>query len=50
VELCNASYSLLQLKKYDEMLSTSERALEIDPTYADAWCKKGVALDELKRY
>ena len=49
-ELCSASYSLSRLKKFDEMLSTCDRVLEIEPSYAVAWYNKGVALYNLKRY
>ena len=49
-ELCDASYSLGQLKKYDEKLSACDRALEIDPDCAVAWNNKGTALGDLRRY
>ena len=49
-ELGTASYSLLQLKKYEEVLSICDRALRTSPNYAYAWITKGAALDDLNRY
>lgn len=48
-ELLAASYSLGRLKKYEEMLSVCNRALEADPTSNLAWLNKGAALDWLGR-
>ena len=49
-EWLTASYSLSNLKRYDEMLLACERSLAIDPNVAAGWRHKGAALDELKRY
>jgi len=45
-----ASYSLSNLKRYEEMLLACERALAIDQNVAAAWMNKGNALRYLKRY
>ena len=49
-EWLEASYSLSNLHRYDEMLLACERALAIKQDYALAWNNKGNALNELKRY
>jgi len=45
-----ASYSLWNLKRYEEMLLACDRALAIDQTSVEAWNNKGGALSSLKRY
>ena len=36
--------------KYVEAISAFDKAIEIDPQYAAAWCYKGFALDELGKH
>lgn len=40
----------MHLEKYDEALAAFNKALEIDPQYADAWNNKGFALNFLGRH
>ena len=49
-EWVDASYSLSNLKRYEEMLLACDRALATDPNYVVAWSNKGNALRDLKRY
>jgi tetratricopeptide (TPR) repeat protein len=37
------------LGKYGEAVKSYERATELNPKDADAWCSKGAALDELTK-
>jgi len=48
-EWLTASYSLNNLKRWDEMLLACERALAIDQNEAAAWVNKGIALNSLNR-
>lgn len=48
-EWITASYSLWNLKRYEEMLFLCERALKIDPTNAAVWSNKALALRNLNR-
>jgi tetratricopeptide (TPR) repeat protein/tRNA A-37 threonylcarbamoyl transferase component Bud32 len=45
----NKGLSLGALKRHDEEILCYEKALEIDPRYADAWINKGLSLHALKR-
>ncbi|MEK7518207.1 MAG: tetratricopeptide repeat protein, partial [Patescibacteria group bacterium] len=36
--------------KYQEAIACFDRAIEIDPRYADAWYMKGLALGPLGKY
>lgn len=36
--------------KYDEALKCFEKAIDLNPYHADAWCNRGFALVELKKY
>jgi len=49
-EWLTASYSLSNIKRYEEMLVACERALEINPNLATAWSNKAAALSELNRF
>jgi tetratricopeptide (TPR) repeat protein len=49
-EWLDASYSLGNLQRNDEMLVACDRALAIDPNFSLGWKNKGVALDRLERY
>lgn len=49
-ELVNASYSFLNLKRYEDVILTCERALAIDKNMLGAWMNKGAALRNLKRH
>ena len=49
-EWLSASYSLSNLKRYEEMLSACNRALAIDPNMSAAWRNRGSALLNLKHY
>ena len=40
----NKGSALIQLGKYDEAVLAYDRAIEIDPQYAEAWNNKGDAL------
>jgi tetratricopeptide (TPR) repeat protein/tRNA A-37 threonylcarbamoyl transferase component Bud32 len=46
-ELGNKGVSLSNLGKPQEAIACYNRALEINPTHADAWCNKGAALYDL---
>jgi len=39
-----------ELKKYDEALQYYDKAIEIDPNYANAWVNKGLVLEEMNDY
>ncbi len=39
----------MNLGKDDEALKAFEKAIEIDPNYAKAWCNKGTDLGHLGR-
>ena len=41
---------LLNQEKPEEALAAFDKAIEMNPQYADAWNNKGVALDGLERY
>ena len=49
-EWITASYSLSNLKRYEEMLLACDRALTIDQDSAIAWSNKGCALRKLNRF
>jgi tetratricopeptide (TPR) repeat protein len=49
-ELGNKGGSLAKLGKAQEAIACFDRALEINPTYADVWYNKGVALRSLCKY
>ena len=38
------------LESYDDALNSYEKALQLSPSYADAWYGKANALGQLKRY
>ena len=42
--------ALYYLGKYEEAIATYDKAIEIDPQYADAWNNKGSALGCLGKY
>ncbi len=46
----NKGASLRALGRYEEAISCYERALELDPRYANAWNNKGFSLYALGRY
>ncbi|MBI3373436.1 MAG: tetratricopeptide repeat protein [Betaproteobacteria bacterium] len=45
-----ASYSLSNLKRYEEAINSCDRALAIDQNSAAAWTNKGAVLGNLERY
>ena len=45
----NKGRSLAELRKYEEAISSYDKALEIEPKNADAWNNKGRSLAELDR-
>jgi predicted O-linked N-acetylglucosamine transferase (SPINDLY family) len=45
-----AGVAFFELKRFEEAIALYDKALAIDPNYAEALCNKGNALDELKRY
>ena len=49
-EWLDASYSLWNIKRYEEMLSACDNLLALDPENAAAWNNKGVALRALNRH
>ena len=49
-EWLTSSYSLSNLKRYEETLLACERALKIDQNIAEAWNNMGAALRNLKRH
>jgi tetratricopeptide (TPR) repeat protein len=38
------------LRRYDDALRSYDKAIEIDPNFADAWYYRGLALSKLDRY
>jgi tetratricopeptide (TPR) repeat protein len=46
--LCNRAKSLSTLRRYDEALATTERALALDPRCADAMFMRGMTLVKLR--
>lgn len=44
------SAALLGLQKYEEALASSENAIAVEPTYAEAWNNKAVSLWNLGQY
>jgi tetratricopeptide (TPR) repeat protein len=46
----NRGNALLALKRYQDALESYDRALALQPDYADALCNRGAALHELQRY
>jgi eukaryotic-like serine/threonine-protein kinase len=44
------SFPLSQLKRFDEMLDSCKKAIEIDPNFYEAWNCEGLAYDGLKKY
>jgi len=48
--LHNKGIALYNQGKYVEAISAFDKAIEIDPQYAAAWCYKGFALDELGKH
>jgi tetratricopeptide (TPR) repeat protein len=49
-EWIDASYSLAQVRRYEEMLLACDRAIAIDPNSPYAWRNKGLALIGLNHY
>ncbi|WP_026732041.1 serine/threonine-protein kinase [Fischerella sp. PCC 9605] len=49
-ELYRQANVLYELQRYQDALSTYEKAVKIRPDYADAWNGQGNALNELKKY
>ncbi|GIU71488.1 MAG: hypothetical protein KatS3mg003_0967 [Candidatus Nitrosocaldaceae archaeon] len=43
-------YALTKLQRYEEAIEAYNKALEINPNYAEAWNNKGYALAKLQRY
>lgn len=41
---------LYGLGSYNETIQAFDRAIEIDPQYADAWSRKGIVLSRLGKY
>jgi predicted O-linked N-acetylglucosamine transferase (SPINDLY family) len=39
-----------ELKRYEEAIACHDKAISINPNYAEAWSNKGNVLNELKRY
>ena len=50
IGLANLAACYINLKNPSQGLISAEKALLIEPNYADAWCKKGSALSDLKFY
>ena len=46
---CNKGNTLNELRKYDQALLASDKAVEINPQLAEAWNCKGIALKALGR-
>ncbi|MGA9151794.1 MAG: tetratricopeptide repeat protein [Candidatus Nitrosopolaris sp.] len=46
----NKGDSLFDMKKYKEAIECYDKAIELEPDFADAWESKGVALTDLKKY
>jgi predicted O-linked N-acetylglucosamine transferase (SPINDLY family) len=42
--------TLHELKHYDEAITHFDKALSLQPNYAEAWSNKGITLNELKRF
>lgn len=40
----------MTIGKHNEAIACYDKAIEIDPMYADAWNNKGFSLDELGKY
>ena len=40
----NKGFALIRQSKYDEAIKAFDKAIELNPQYADAWSNKGVAL------
>lgn len=50
IELVERGKTLYNLKRYEEALSTYQKALNIMPDNVEAWYYQGKTLDELKQY
>lgn len=48
--LSNKGIALRALKQHEEAIAQFDKALALDPSYADAWFNRGAVLNELKRY
>ena len=43
-------YTLYNMGKYEEAIQAYDKAIEIDPRYADAWNNKGAVLENMGKY
>ena len=50
VKWFSKGFALYELGRYEEAIECYDKAIELDPDYADAWKHKGDALYELGRY
>jgi len=50
IATANKCVALDELGRHEEALSACEKAIELKPDFAGAWCNKGVALINLDRY
>ena len=50
IALSNLAACYNELKQSDKSLYFSDKALSIDPNYAEAWSNRGIALNDLKRH
>ena len=46
----NQGNDLLASEKHEEALAAYDKAIELDPDYANAWDSRGVSLDNLEKY
>ncbi|MBC7101588.1 tetratricopeptide repeat protein [Methanothermobacter sp. KEPCO-1] len=49
-DLFNIGFCFTQNKEYQKALKYYDKALKINPEYAEAWNNKGIILKELKKY
>jgi len=46
---CNKGFTFLHQGKYDEAIQACDKAIELDPKFAESWNNKGKALKALGR-
>ncbi|MFB2897652.1 tetratricopeptide repeat protein [Aerosakkonemataceae cyanobacterium BLCC-F50] len=50
VELLRQGKTLIELQRYEDAISSLDKALQIDSKYPEAWMKRGQALSKLQKY
>lgn len=50
VELLKQGKTLIELQRYEEAISSLDKALQIDNKYPEAWVRRGQALRKLQKY